>query len=229
MIMADFARKRNADEHVSGIPMQNSSANYEITPRVPYKRRSDRLANDLPAVSGTGTAVMGRIIAPQVRLVNGKVVLDNQATLMVDASSTQSQASTQLQVVHEVSSAHSRHFTSATHSRYSGANRWTPTATELFYTALGMCGTDFERIACLFPGKSRAQIKNKFKVEERTNPAMINRILMAKPVPFDASAFQNTGNKWQLSLAGIYIHRDVQKRLEIICRFEHPLDIAMHA
>lgn len=55
--------------------------------------------------------------------------------------------------------------------------RWTTEATEQFYEALQMFGTDFMMIATMFPGTTRRSIKMKFNREERENPARINAAL----------------------------------------------------
>ncbi|XP_041992659.1 uncharacterized protein LOC121743419 isoform X1 [Salvia splendens] len=48
--------------------------------------------------------------------------------------------------------------------------RWTKQDTELFYEAVQQFGTDFSMIAQLFPGRTREQIRNKYKKEERQYP-----------------------------------------------------------
>ncbi|KAK9942582.1 hypothetical protein M0R45_008236 [Rubus argutus] len=46
--------------------------------------------------------------------------------------------------------------------------------TELFYEGIEQFGSDFSMIAQLFPGRTRHQIKLKFKKEDRQNPLRIN-------------------------------------------------------
>jgi hypothetical protein len=60
--------------------------------------------------------------------------------------------------------------TSATYSRRSRADRWSPEETRLFFRALSMCQTDFSLINMLFPKRNRRQIKNKFMREESERP-----------------------------------------------------------
>lgn len=169
--MAYYLRHRTTE----GIPMRNSTANNEVVKRVRHGRRSN---SSLPLLEQQAQSLT-TMIAPQVRLVDGRIVVDEQAALMTDTAPTDASV---LTVVHE--SASNRHYTSATYSRYSGSNRWSAVDTELFYDALRMCGTDFAMVATLFPGRSRAQIKGKFKIEERNNPEAITRAL-SKPIPFD--------------------------------------------
>lgn len=71
-----------------------------------------------------------------------------------------------------------KHLTSATYStKAKGSNRWNPAETELFYEALSMCGTDFSMIQTLIQHRTRAQIKGKYKLEEKSNPTRINNSL----------------------------------------------------
>ncbi|CAN6467346.1 unnamed protein product [Victoria cruziana] len=60
------------------------------------------------------------------------------------------------------------------------SHRWSDADTELFYKALQQFGTDFEMIQKLFPGRTRHQVKLKYKKEERKHPlqladALVNR------------------------------------------------------
>ncbi|XP_031498518.1 transcription factor TFIIIB component B'' [Nymphaea colorata] len=60
------------------------------------------------------------------------------------------------------------------------SQRWSNADTELFYKALRQFGTDFEMIRKLFPGRTRHQVKLKYKKEERKHPlqladALVNR------------------------------------------------------
>ncbi|KAF2114904.1 hypothetical protein BDV96DRAFT_600066 [Lophiotrema nucula] len=58
--------------------------------------------------------------------------------------------------------------------------RWNAEATEYFYEALEMFGTDFEMIRTLFPGTPRNSIKRKFTKEERENPQRVKEALAAR-------------------------------------------------
>lgn len=58
--------------------------------------------------------------------------------------------------------------------------RWSKQDTELFYEAVKQFGTDFSMIAQLFPGRSREQIRNKYKKEERQQPLMLREALTTR-------------------------------------------------
>ncbi|XP_029129721.1 uncharacterized protein LOC109810960 isoform X3 [Cajanus cajan] len=51
--------------------------------------------------------------------------------------------------------------------------KWSKQDTGLFYEAVRELGTDFSMIQQLFPGKTRHQIKLKYKKEERENPSLL--------------------------------------------------------
>ncbi|KAM5548779.1 hypothetical protein ABKV19_000272 [Rosa sericea] len=53
-------------------------------------------------------------------------------------------------------------------------SKWFEQDTELFYEGIEQFGSDFGMIAQLFPGRTRNQIKLKFKKEDRQNPIRMN-------------------------------------------------------
>lgn len=56
-------------------------------------------------------------------------------------------------------------------------NEWGPEDTIMFYRALNTIGTDFSMMATLFENRTRADIKRKFKLEERKNPSLLSKAL----------------------------------------------------
>ncbi|OVA08738.1 SANT/Myb domain [Macleaya cordata] len=55
--------------------------------------------------------------------------------------------------------------------------RWTKQDTELFYQGIRQFGTDFAMIQQLFPGRTRHQVKLKYKKEERQQPMRLSDAL----------------------------------------------------
>lgn len=117
--------------------------------------------------------------APQMRIVNGEIVLDEES-LRVDRHQRDALEETQMEVVEE--NQHTRLVNSRTWSKRDKGDRWEADATQRFYDALSMFGTDFELISKLFPGRSRRQIKNKFNCEERKHPDRITQSLKNRVV-----------------------------------------------
>ncbi|KAL8490091.1 hypothetical protein ACS0TY_025837 [Phlomoides rotata] len=55
--------------------------------------------------------------------------------------------------------------------------RWSKQETELFYEAVWMFGSDLSMITVLYPGRSRREVKLKYKKEERQHPLMLHEAL----------------------------------------------------
>ncbi|XP_072227461.1 uncharacterized protein [Leuresthes tenuis] len=55
------------------------------------------------------------------------------------------------------------------------AKPWSIEETDMFFLAVSMVGTDFSMICQLFPHRTRSEIKNKFKKEERENSWRIDK------------------------------------------------------
>ncbi|KTF96209.1 hypothetical protein cypCar_00002073 [Cyprinus carpio] len=60
--------------------------------------------------------------------------------------------------------------------------------TDMFYLAISMVGTDFSMIAQLLTHRSRAEIKNKFRKEEKTNSWRVDKAFRNKQ-PYDSELF----------------------------------------
>lgn len=57
------------------------------------------------------------------------------------------------------------------------SKKWLPSETRLFLRALSLFGTDFSMISLFFKTRNRTQIINKFHVEEKESPEVINDVL----------------------------------------------------
>ncbi|KAL2921646.1 Transcription factor TFIIIB component B'' [Bienertia sinuspersici] len=58
--------------------------------------------------------------------------------------------------------------------------RWTKQDTELFYQGISQFGSDLSMVQQLFPGRTRHQIKLKYKKEERQNPMRLHDALTGR-------------------------------------------------
>lgn len=163
-----------------GLPMPErvSPSKSKTSPtKRPYNTRSASTAS-----ASSSQQSMARMVAPRLKLVDGKMVLDESRP----AVQTREDLTAGMQVVQEDPN---RYFTSATYSkRAAGSNRWSIKETDLFYEALSMCGTDFSMIATLFPHRNRNQIKGKFKIEEKNSPHRISTALSTQK-KLDVNAF----------------------------------------
>lgn len=77
--------------------------------------------------------------------------------------------------------------------------RWSKPDTERFYEAIRQFGTDMSMIQQLFPGRTRHQIKLKYKNEERRHPMKINEAVASRGK--DYSHFEEVIKQLQLAAA----------------------------
>jgi len=69
--------------------------------------------------------------------------------------------------------------------------KWKKADTEKFYKNLSIYGSNFALLAALFKGRSRKQLKNKFKKEYRENPKLIKEALTRRrPMELDVEEFE---------------------------------------
>ncbi|KAJ8662976.1 hypothetical protein O0I10_001152 [Lichtheimia ornata] len=121
--------------------------------------------------------------APQVRLINGQIVLDTDS-LVVDRANEHAVVDTSaMEVVEETNM--TRKLNSQTWGKKSHTARWTPYETMDFYNAIAQFGTDFTMVAHLLPGRTRNQVRNKFNREEKKHPERIKEVLYRKRLPMD--------------------------------------------
>ena len=162
----------------------NSSAGSDPSLSPSKTRRIVNLRNIKapPRSAATSTA-----LAPQVRVVDGAIVYDEKFSAAISIPSTNSAMADleqELEYVDE-DDEQGKHLTSATYStKAKSSNRWNAAETDLFYDALAMCGTDFSMVQTLIPHRTRAQIKGKYKLEEKANWGRINAALKTRK-PFD--------------------------------------------
>ncbi|KAJ2002571.1 hypothetical protein H4R26_003539 [Coemansia thaxteri] len=118
-------------------------------------------------------------MAAQMRIVDGKAVLDTES-LVINRSDMAEANAEPLEVVDE--SSRKRFVNSLTYARKRATRkRWTAEETEQFFCQLRAHGSDFEMIAAVMPDRNRYDIKNKFKREERLNPTRITNLLLMRP------------------------------------------------
>eukprot|EP00741_Cyanophora_paradoxa_P009452 tig00000144_g9156.t1 len=137
-------------------------------------------ANSSEQHAGHGREDSRGKFAPQVQVINGRIVV-NEESLVVDAS--EDADTSKFEEVHETNS-----YVNAMSFRktVTPTDRWGVADTALFFKALRLFGSDFSMIEKVFPNRTRRQIRNKFKKEEREHKDDINDILNNKR-PLDAA------------------------------------------
>lgn len=138
--------------------------------------------------AGPGPGDDDPVFAPQVRIIDGRIVIDEQS-LEITAGRPDARLEEPSLVIEGNSSV-----TYGTYMNKTPSEKWTAEETEAFYSALSRYGTDFSLIERIMPHRTRRQIKLKFKREEREQPARItaalSRRLPANPTELQAIAAQ---------------------------------------
>lgn len=160
-----------------GLPMTISN----ITAGSTANKKSTQQPKASTTSNNSNSRSVATSVAPQVRILNGEIVVDEETVALTANTSTGPDYS--MDIVNEGTG---RHLTSHAFVKTTGNNRWSRSDTDLFYDALSMCGTDFALISLLFPKRSREQIKGKYKVEERSNLTRVNLALKNKK-PLDTA------------------------------------------
>eukprot|EP00128_Syssomonas_multiformis_P014835 Colp12_sorted_trinity150504_noHs@17256 len=152
-------------------PMLNPPSGKKITTRTDAPRQLP------PAVTADED-----MPAPQLLLdENGNIVLDESSLVVTTQQETRIMDD---KVTDETGGL----VTYWSFSNREKVSRWTKEETQKFYLALSMCGTDFGLIHALFKHRSRAQIKNKYKKEERENKHRVD-LALSRRTPLDLDLF----------------------------------------
>ncbi|KAM9251240.1 transcription factor TFIIIB component B'' homolog [Cariama cristata] len=127
----------------------------------------------------------GPLLVPRVKVAeDGSIILDEES-LTVEVLRTKGPC-----VVEENDPIFERGSTT-TYSSFRKSfytKPWSNKETDMFFLAISMVGTDFSLIGQLFPHRDRAEIKNKFKREEKANGWRIDKAFKEKR-PFDFEFF----------------------------------------
>lgn len=109
---------------------------------------------------------------PQLRIgADGNIMIDEESMMMEE---THDASMDTAELVFE----NSAHTTSSSFShRHYKAARWKKDESSLFFKALGQVGTDFTMMTLILPSRSRKELKNKFKREEKNNPHLVTQAL----------------------------------------------------
>ncbi|KAH8099274.1 hypothetical protein BXZ70DRAFT_289500 [Cristinia sonorae] len=126
----------------------------------------------------------------QVRIgPNGETIIDEDS-LFVDTNQEDDTAT----YTHVEESDATKFVNSASYSKKSRGSRWSAEETELFYDALSQFGENYELISFMLPGRDRKACKNKFKAEDKRDPARITYCLTHKR-PYDIDTLSRMTGK----------------------------------
>ncbi|KAI0639559.1 hypothetical protein C8Q77DRAFT_1081822 [Trametes polyzona] len=126
----------------------------------------------------------------QVRIgANGETIIDEQSLFV----SRDEEHATE-DYTHVEESDFTKFVNSATYSKKLRGSRWSAEETELFYDALSQFGENYELISYVLPGRDRKACKNKFKAEDKKNPARITYCLKNRR-PYDIATLSRMTGK----------------------------------
>ncbi|KAK0124644.1 Transcription factor TFIIIB component B [Cadophora gregata] len=138
---------------------------------------------------------------PQIRLVNGELVVD-EASLQIDRQARARANAIDMEEV--IEDDFTRVITSGTYMKREKSMLWDHAATIRFYEGLAQFGTDFEMIAKLFPHRNRRQIKLKFNKEERAHPDRVTKAMVGpKKRAIDLNTFERLADEKLEDVAAI--------------------------
>lgn len=170
------ARRREAEAEAKARAIAGEDENREEQDRRNREADDERRRND-----NAGTSR-----GPQLRLVNGQMVLDTES-LVVDSRRNADNVEAAIEESDLTKRINSNSFLydnrRAPEERFASTHKsdpWTESQTDAFYEALRMFGTDFFIISKMFPGKTRRHIKLKFVREERADPERVKRALVGE-------------------------------------------------
>jgi len=143
-------------------------------------------SNTPGASSDRGEAVSNSGGGPQLRLINGQIVIDDRS-LVVDRHERPHEAD--MEVVEE--NEFTRITTSGSFMKREKNYYWSDHDTDKFYDGLRMFGTDFEMISKMFPGRNRRQVKLKFNKEEKVFPKKVASALIGEKVAIDLEEYSS--------------------------------------
>jgi len=123
-------------------------------------------------------------LAPQMRIVDGKLVLDEESLVVTHTNKAPTHEN--YDIVLESNAV----INSLSFSKFKPTERWGREDTDKFYRALQQVGADFSLVAKLFPNRTRRQIRNKFKKEEKENRSKVDWALLNR-IPIDWDEITN--------------------------------------
>jgi len=174
--LADFLKSSSMS---SGRPMKAA-----LEKEARKKKKEDSTAassTHVPIPEVPAQVLQSPFCTPQVRVIGGQIVIDEQSVILDAPTAESSSFSINNATEHP-------HITSASYSNRSASEKWTSAETDEFYDAIRRYGTDFTLLEKLFAKRTRKQLKSKFKREEKENPRRIDDALK-NTIPIDINHY----------------------------------------
>ena len=171
----------------------NPTSNPMKTKAIPAKEKEQKkplkldVKIEAPVVKVKEPDTLANFLVPQLKLgPNGEMILDETSLVVENEQQKQNRillANANVVYDDELSG------TYGYYTRQKRTREWPADETVKFYRCLHTIGTDFSLMLNLFPNRTRRDLKLKFKKEEKSNGALINKALL-HPNMFDIDELQ---------------------------------------
>uniref|UniRef100_UPI00398E3BD4 uro-adherence factor A-like isoform X3 n=1 Tax=Pristiophorus japonicus TaxID=55135 RepID=UPI00398E3BD4 len=163
-----------------------SSFEEEIRPSFPVLTKEPEVRTiNAPANEDEDEESDDAVLGPRVKVAeDGSIIIDEESlTVEVLRMKGPNIAEENDPIFERGSQTTYSSFRKSTHTK-----PWSNKETDMFFLAISMVGTDFSMIGQLFPNRTRVEIKNKFKREEKLNSWRIDKAFKEKK-PLDLEFF----------------------------------------
>ncbi|KAF9076033.1 hypothetical protein BDP27DRAFT_1358108 [Rhodocollybia butyracea] len=175
-----YGRPEDEDEEPAGLstpvaPAAESSTSASTSANTDAPTTASIAANADPDSFDYSQNLTASRFNVQVRIgPNGETIIDEESLFVDRAEGAEEETRS---YTHVIESDRSKFTNSGTYGKKLRGSRWSGEETELFYEALSQYGQNYELISYVLPGRDRKSCKNKFKAEDKKNPARINSCL----------------------------------------------------
>lgn len=158
-------------------------------PKVEHKEEDDP-DNDLLSIdSEQKPTVLNNCITPCIKVgIDGKIIIDQDTLTLNETGLEEKREELAKSKVIEESAYHSRSYSYK--RKKEASKQWSKDETLKFYKCLMNFGTDFSMIQQYCPNRTRAQIKRKYKTEEKKNLQLVNGAL-TNTTHFDSASIED--------------------------------------
>ncbi|XP_025203574.1 transcription factor TFIIIB component B'' homolog [Melanaphis sacchari] len=158
-------------------------------PKVEHKEEDDP-DNDLLSLDPEQKpTVLNNCITPCIKVgIDGKIIIDQETLTLNETGLEEKREELAKSKVIEESAYHSRSYSYK--RKKEASKQWSKDETLKFYKCLMNFGTDFSMIQQYYPNRTRAQIKRKYKTEEKKNLQLVNGAL-TNTTHFDSASIED--------------------------------------
>lgn len=130
------------------------------------------------AARGAYAGGTGGSTAPQLQVVGGEIVIAEESLVYRAGGSSAPPDTSTMATITEAGDASGT--TNSSFAARARARVWTLADTRRFYDALMSVGADFTMLQRYFPGRTRKQLKHKFRQEERRFPQLVDAAMLCR-------------------------------------------------